>query len=492
MLNKKMQYVIKTCSSENTQELQNLLNEMSMNDWELYSMQEVENDDGQILCHCIFMKEASPSNNEINADTINISTFKSQMEKMLSPELSPYEMCLDIQSKIKDQKAKIAKIKTELEGEAPASVNRKKLNDKISAGLKELDELKLKLAKATSPDAMYSKLKEEKLSIHLSEEILGYIDPDSEIQEEELVAETVKSRLKLTEELGYVIPKIVFKDDENLNPYEFSIKVRGTDVFKSCVYPQFLMFFADDLHLDKKIKNSITDTDQITGKKIIWIEKDKTKDFWQNGISGSEFIARALEYCAIKYVDDLLDYEDLDKYINVVNDTNDFLISNIIPDFVSLSDLRFILTSLIREKISIKDITYIFEKINDFAQETTKSDLIKKIRLSLSRQICQYNKNADGIINAFEISDKTLDKFMPNFDESDDAIIRIDAGFAETLAEKISKKMEQFNINNPKLLVPLEFRHLIFTLLSSYLNNITVLSREEIGCNAQIEVISEI
>ena len=68
MLNKKMQYVIKTCSSENTQELQNLLNEMSMNDWELYSMQEVENDDGQILCHCIFMKEASPSNNDKNAE----------------------------------------------------------------------------------------------------------------------------------------------------------------------------------------------------------------------------------------------------------------------------------------------------------------------------------------------------------------------------------------------------------------------------------------
>lgn len=492
MFNKKMQYVIKTCSSENTQELQNLLNEMSMNDWELYSMQEVENDEGQILCHCIFMKEASASNNEINADTINISTFKSQMEKMLSPELSPYEICLEIQSKIKDQKAKIAKIKKELEGEAPASVSRKKLNDKISAGLKELDELKLKLAKATSPDAMYSKLKEEKLSIHLSEEILGYIDPDSEIQEEELVAETVKSRLKLTEELGYVIPKIVFKDDENLNPYEFSIRIRGIDVFKSCVYPQFLMFFADDLHLDKKIKNSVIDTDQITGKKIIWIERDKTKDFWQNGISGSEFIARALEFCAVKYVDDLLDYEDLDKYVDVVNDTNDFLVSNIIPDFISLSDLRFILTSLIREKISIKDITYIFEKINDFAQETTKSDLIKKIRLSLSKQICKNNKNTEGTICAFEISDKTLDKFMPNFDESDDSIIRIDAGFAETLAEKISKKMVQFNIDNPKLIVPLEFRHLIFTLLSSYLNNITVLSREEIGCNAQIEIISEI
>lgn len=492
MLNKKMQYVIKTCSSENTQELQNLLNEMSMNNWELYSMQEVETDDGQILCNCIFMKETEPASGDLNADTINISSFKSQMEKMLSPEQSPYDICLDIQSKIRDQKNKIAKIKKELEGEAPASVSRKKLNDRISAGLKELEDLKKELAKATSPNAMYPRLKEEKLSIHLSEEILGYIDSSQEIQEEELVAETVKSRLKLTEELGYVIPKILFQDDENLNPYEFSIKIRGLDVFKANVYPNFLMFFTDDLHLEKKIKNSVYDIDKITGRKIVWIEKEKTKDFWQKGINGSEFIARALEFCAVKYVDELLDYEDLDKYINIVSDTNEFLIENIIPDVISLADLRYILTSLIRERVSIKDIVYIFEKINDYIQNSTNADLIKKIRLSLSRQICKNNINADGIISAFEVSEKTLEKFTPNFEEGNDFIIRIDAGFAEKFAEKMQKKIESMNIENPKLIVPLELRHLIFSLLSNYMNNITVLSREEIGCNAPIEIIDEI
>ncbi len=492
MFNKKMQYVIKTCSSENTQELQNLLNEMSMNNWELYSMQEVENEEGQILYHCIFMKEADYGNNDTNSDVINISTFKSQMEKMLSPEQSPYDICLEIQGKIREQKIKIAKIKEELEGEAPASVSRKKLNDKISAGLKELDELKLKLAKATSPNTMYSLLKEDKLSILLSEEILGYINPDQEILEEELISETVKSRLKLTETLGFVIPKIIFKDDENLNPYEFCIKIRGLEVFKACVYPGFLMFYSDEIHLEKKIKNSVSDLDKITGKKIIWIEKDKAKDFWQQGISSSEYIAHALEFCAVKYVDDLLDYEELDKYIDVVNNTNEFLITNIIPDFLSLSDLRFVLTSLIRERISVKDIVSIFEKLNDFAADSTKSDLIKKLRLTLSRQICKNNQNSEGVISTFEISDTTLEKFCPNFDENDDAIIRIDADFAEKLADKINKKVHKLNIENPRLLVPLEFRHLIFTLLSNYMNNITVLSREEIGCNAQIEIISEI
>ena len=245
----KMQYIVKTCSGDNPQELQDLLNEMSNNGWELYSMQEVETDQG-FEYNCIFMKEVKTSPN--SADEINISSFKSQMEKMLSPKLSPYERCLDIQSKIRSQKEKISKIKLELDGADPAS--RKKLNDKISAGLKELEDLKVKLANATSPDVMYSKLGEEKLSINLSEELLGYVDSDRDSQEEELVAETVKSRLKLTEEIGYVIPKIVFKDDVTLNPYEFCIKVRGLEVFRTSIYPNYLMFYVDDLQLTKKIK----------------------------------------------------------------------------------------------------------------------------------------------------------------------------------------------------------------------------------------------
>ena len=108
-------------------------------------------------------------------------------------------------------------------------------------------------------------------------------------------------------------------------------------------------------------------------------------------MSGAQFIARALEYTAIKYVDELFDYNDVEKYIDVVSKRNDFLVENIIPDFISLSDLKFILTSLVRERVSIKDITYIFEKMNDFAEESAKSDLLKKVRLALARRICaQY------------------------------------------------------------------------------------------------------
>lgn len=490
--NKKMQYVIKTCSSDDTQALQNLLNEMSMNGWELYTINEVETEDEQYQYNCIFMREATDENYALNTDEINISNFKSQMEKLLSPKLTPYEACLEIQHKIKEVKNKIAKAKKELENEAPASLGRKRLNDRISAGLRELEELKRQLAETTSPDGMYKKLREDKLSISLSEEILGYIDAEQDIDEEELVAETVKLRLKLTEELGYVIPKIIFKDDETLSPYEYSIKIRGLEVFRSTVYPNHLMFFADNLLTTKKIKDAIYDEDVITEKKIVWIPKEKCKDFWEKGLSGAQCITRALEFIAVKFVDEILDYNELDNYIEVVDENNSYLIENLIPEFLSLADLRYLLTSLIHEKVSIKDITFILEKINDFANDCEKSDILRKLRLSIGRQITKNYVNEEGVIPALEITEDSLLNVCETCveEEENEEIIRIDAKYADQLAKKIEKLMKKYDCRT--IIVPLEFRHLIFKMLSSYFNEVSVLAREEVSFYAPIEILEEL
>ena len=100
--------------------------------------------------------------------------------------------------------------------------------------------------------------------------------------------------------------------------------------------------------------------------------------------------------------------------------------------------------------------------------------------------------NSDGIISAFEISEKTLDAFAPSFEEDEDFIIKIDGDFAEKLAAKIVKKSAQAGIESPNIIVPMEYRHLFFTLLSNYMNDITVLTREEIGCHYPVDVISTI
>lgn len=488
----RMQYVIKSVPSDNVKALEDLLNEMSQAGWDLYSMHEVESDDDGYQYNCIFASENSEDLVEEDDDIVNIKTFKSQMEKMLSSTFSPYESCKELQEKIKEQRKKIAKIKTQLEAqsESPTPTKRKDLNEEISKGLKDLDELRQKLIKTISPEAMYAKVHQDKLSINLSEEVLDLVNPDSGGI---LVAETVNVRQKLTDELGYVIPKIIFEDNDELNPFEFSIRIRGLDVVKSFAYPNHLMFFEDDLKITKKQKDAIYTTDEVTGKKIVWIESNKTKAFWQNGLTAAEFIARLLEQVVIKNVDDLLDYSDVNHYMDIVGETNMFLIENIIPDFISVAELRYLLVNLLREEVSLKDIVYIFEKINDFSDEPSKEDLLEKLRLSLSKYISKKIANEDCVIQAFDLSEKTYKNLFSKI-EADDDIVRIEGRKIEKITNSILKKAKQNSVelNNLVILAPIEVRHITFMALSQMINNVKVLAREEITNDYTIEILDEI
>ena len=98
-------YCIKTCSSENTQELETLLNEMSAQGWEIYTMHEVEGDDG-FNFNCIFARDAQEEPEE-DDDFDELFGYKTQMQKMISAENEPFELCVDIQRKIKDKRNRI-------------------------------------------------------------------------------------------------------------------------------------------------------------------------------------------------------------------------------------------------------------------------------------------------------------------------------------------------------------------------------------------------
>lgn len=480
MFNKGLEYVIKEVSTDDRQALQDLLNEMSAHGWDLYTLHEVETDN-EFVYSCIFMRERTASdNNEVFDKVVNIKNFKNQMEKMLSNNLTPYETCKDITTKIKEQKARIAGIKSEIEKVSWS--DRGALNEQMSSALRRLEELKQDLVKEISPGVMYSRIGEEKFIINLGEELLDFVSPESK---NDLLSETVKSRQKLTDELGYVIPGMVFRDDDSLEPYEFSIKVHNLEVYKSTAVPEHIAFFKDEVKLNKKPAGAITVHDSITDREVWWIEEKTAVDFWAEGYNPVEYIARAIEFVSVKYVSELFDYGDVNKYVSLVEQRNPFVINNIIPDFISLSELKYILINLIRERISIKDIDYIFEKINDFSDEPSKDELLDKIRLSLSKHISAQFE-APEPVRAIEFSPNTLDEIFKLTESESEAIIRVDAKMAERLAKKIIKIAKKEQLKQIILVVPIEIRHMTFTIFSEFMNNITVIAHEELTCDANV------
>lgn len=485
MFSRNLEYIIKEVPTEDRQALQDLLNEMSMQGWDLYTLHEIETED-DIMYSCIFMKERSENEeNEVFDKVVNVKNFKSQMEKMLSKQISPYESCKEITEKIREQKKRVADIKSEIEKVDWS--DRGALNDQMSGALRRLEELKQDLVKEISPGVMYSRIGEEKFTVNLSEELIDFVSPDNQ---DDLLSETVKSRQKLTDELGYVIPRMVFQDDDTLDACQFCIKVHGLEVYKSLAIPEHTAFFREELNI-RKPANTVVDTDVITGKEIWWIDNKLAEDYWINGFSAVEYIARAVEFVSIKNVSELLDYNDINHYLLTVEQRNPFVVNNIIPDFISLSELKYILINLIRERISIKDIDYIFEKINDFSDELSKDSLLDKIRLSLSKHISQrfIGETPTEII---ELSGDTLDKMFNLTETDEETVIKVDGKFAEKLAKKAKKVANDNGLEEIVIVVPIEIRHMTFAIFSEFINNLTIVAHEELSCETNVHVIATI
>ena len=488
MFNKKMQYIIKSVPTDDKQALEDLLNEMSEAGWDLYTMHEVETSSSYDF-NCIFMREKQEEDKTNLDDIVNITSFKYRMEKMLAAPSSPYASCKEIQLKIANQKARIKKIKSQLESDNLSPDKKKQLNNQMSDELKQLDDLKQALVNEISPDTMFSTIKEEKFVVNLSEEILEVISMEGN---DNLLAETVKIRQELADRLGYVIPHIHFHNSDELMQNEFSIKIHDIELFRSVAFPGYKAFYKDELRGYKATDDDIVLTDDITGRKLIWIPQNQVKDFWKQGLSASEYIGQAIKYIAVNEVSDIMDYNDVNKYVEKVAESNSFLVDNVLPDFLTASDLKYLLTCLIREGVSVKNIVYIFEKINDYANEPTKEDLLDKVRLALSKHIVK-DLATDGELKVIEFTDETLDKVYSFFaEDEDEAIVRIDATDVQDIADSVLKMAKSKKLPRPILVVPMDLRHMIFVILSEFVPDLTVLAHEELVSECDIKFVGKV
>lgn len=478
----KQEFSIKSIPTDDTVLLENTLNAMSSVGWELYSIYEAEQN-SKIVYNCIFVKETQNVDDTATDEIIN---FRSTVERMMYSKEEPYELCLNLQRKIKEKKEKIERIKSFLD--SAKDDERELLNEEINKDIDELNDLKRDLKEILAPSKMSKFLGEERLSISLSAENYSLCDPQLE---KNLLSQTVKVRQELAQELGYIIPKVQFIENSSLDEFEFSINIHGVAVAQAHAYPDYVVFWEDELNLEKIPKNAIKEKDPLTKRKLVWIPKKECENFWVEGIEATEYITNYLEYYSIVHVDEIFDYKDLNRYVEFVTNQNEFLTETILGDYISVSELKYLLTQLIREKVSIKDITYIFEKLNDFSDDPNKADLLDRLRVALSRQISASVATKDKEIFAYEIDDDTME-LLEHQTNSQDSNVKIDLSkftkFKKILKETRKDILEQ----NAILIVPQQYRQIIFILVSQLFMDIPVICFEEVGLDYKLNILGKI
>lgn len=486
------EYSVKTCPSDEPSNLEDLLNEMSEKGWDLYMLNESESKKGGGQYNCIFYREIDNEEFE-NDDIVDVDNFATRMEKMLNPSDEPYEECRELQARIYQKQEELAKIKSLLDSTI-SSKEHETLNEELSKNLTELNMLKSQLIDSIEPNRMFNRINQDKLTIIISNELVDLVETQ---KDGELISETVNLRQKLADELGYVIPAIRFTDSDTLESHEYRIDVRGIKVSSGFIYPGYCRFYPGQSNLARKPKGAIGDIDPITGESVFWIEKSKTRDFWEKGLTSAQVIVNNLEYIVCRYVNEILDYSDINNYIEIVGNQNLYLIQNLFPGFLSVSDLRYVLAGLIRERVSIKDLIYIFERLNDFAPHTTEKEiLLMKSRIALGRQICSNIADINNNIYGIEIAENLVNILEdllihkldrePYFEPKDPEIGK--------LIKKIISiiKNSEYDTSNIAIIAPMTIRLSLFLLFEQFIPALSVISPNEIATGFNLEIIKSL
>jgi len=371
------------------------------------------------------------------------------------------------------------------------------VNKDVQSQLGQLDAVKKSMSDLTNPNRMYERLGVDVLNLQVGTGLLEIADPE---QDGLLLPKIAALRQRVTDELGYIIPNIRIMDSSAIGSNEYMISVRGNTVALGTVYPKKSMVIADQWDVTGKEvpKDAIIGVDPTYQTQAYWMDTEFLKGHTDVlAVDSVDVIITHLQDCVRKYVDEIMTKTDVLKLMELVKSQDPTLVNDLVPTIISTSDLRKIFVNLIREKVSIKDIIYIFERLCDYARFSKEPDILsERLRAALGRQICLTNVQDDKVLYALTLSpewEKILDDscqrtelgtmFLLNPMQVQDLI--------ESTAMTLMRAHQDIG-KQPVILCSPRIRLPLYQLIERHIPTIVVISYSELITDIKVEAVDTI
>lgn len=361
----------------------------------------------------------------------------------------------------------------------------------------ELEKAKEGQAKAINPNEMFSKLGVDPIALLVGNDLLVIADPD---QAGPLLPKIAGLRGTLTKELGYIIPNIRVLDSLSIGPNEFTLSIRDAQVAKGNIYPGRYMLPAssfEKLNLTPP-DSAIKDKENVYGEEdVYWLlPLEIPEDLQKAATEATDVLINHVKETLIKHVDQVLLRQDAIKYSELVRQQEPSIIQELIPELLTFSDIQKVLVNLIREKVSIRDILFIYDRLCDFARFSKDPDILsEKLREALKRQICFQHADSENKLIALCFSnewEKRLDEaYQP---EKSDTFwlnpLQVEELIVATENE-LSRIRKAYN-REPVILCSPRIRLSLFRLLERHIPKITILSYKGLIPEINMEFVGKI
>ncbi len=205
----------------------------------------------------------------------------------------------------------------------------------------------------------------------------------------DLLDRIVMIRRQIAMELGLVVPIVRLRDNIQLNPNEYTIKIKGVKVAKGEVY--FDHYLAMDPGTAEGEIEGIETVEPAFGLKAKWItesEREKAEVYGYIVVDPPSVIATHLTEIIKEKSHELIGRQDVKMLIDNVKEEHPAVVEELIPKIMTLGEIQKVLSNLLKEQISIRDMVTILETLADYGRITHDTDLLTEyVRQRLSGYI---------------------------------------------------------------------------------------------------------
>ena len=355
----------------------------------------------------------------------------------------------------------------------------------------EVDSDEMAAEEIRQPENVTSLLQVDPIELEFGYGIIPLADVN---QGGDLLDRVVMIRRQIALELGTVVPIIRLRDNIQLNPNQYIIKIKGIQVSEGEIL--FDHYMAMNPGFVEEEITGIPTFEPSFHLPAIWItegQRERAESLGYTVVDPPSIIATHLTEIIRQYIAELLTRQDVQNLVNNLKESNPSLVDELIPKLLGLGEIQKVLQNLLKEGISIRDLLTIFETLADYAPTTRDTDILTEyVRQSLKRAISNRFFPANETTSVVTLDPKVEQEIMSSVKQTEQgAYLNLDPEKTKAIMASVGNEIQKLeNLGKNPIVITSPIVRIYFKRLTEdYYKDLIVVSYNEIESNVELQSV---
>ena len=346
----------------------------------------------------------------------------------------------------------------------------------------------------TKTETLESLLPVELVQLEVGYGIVSIVDAE---QNGDLLERISHIRKQFALDWGVIIPSVRIKDNLELKPGGYSVKLKGIEIAKGELLPDHLMAMDPGTVIEQM--DGQETKEPVFGLPAIWITDDRKDEAQYNGytvVDLSTIVATHLTEVLKASLSELFGRQELVKVLDNFKEENPKIVTDLVPDIMTLGTVLKVLQNLLREGVSVRDLRSILETLAEFGTSTKDPDaLTEYVRQALYRSITEKIKSSGGDVPLFTLDRSLEEAVARSIIHTDHGTqLNLDPKVTQSILSSLNEKIEEATSQGEKMVVlcsPVIRRH-FKRLTEKFIPNMIVVSHNELSPDVNIRSLGTV